>query len=234
MLKTVLKNWWLDKPIALELGEWECWDKETSAKYPVRFLLQEKLPELYRKHIQWPLDRAYWWVRYRTTHRHYRVIKPRTLEPGYYDERTLILHGAFEVLVEYWEHFYRTNVSWWPTKGEIDSYEVDIIQAKTDKEKEFIQAERDCLADQKAHYDEAHALHIWWTKTRPSRTHPKGPTLPKELGSLGWLDNKHKDDPRVIAYRAHLDEYNKLDCQWEEEDQEMLIRLVKIRQSLWI
>ncbi len=234
MFKNVLKNWWLDKPVALELHKWEEWDKEISSKHPVRFFLQEKLPELFHCHVKGPLNRWYWAIRHRTTNR-YHIIKPRTLEPGWCDERTLILHGAFECLAQYWEHHNRVSVSWWPTEQDITKYDNEIVEAETEDDKDFLKAERDCLVDQKVHYDEAHDLIHWWTETRPMRDAFRNASdRPDSIPHSRLFNSEHRDDPDVVEYRKYLNKLNELDRQWEEEDQEMLMRLVKIRQSLWI
>lgn len=240
-MKTVFKNlydkWKLNKPFALGLSEWNKWDAETKAKYPVRFFFQEDLHKWFHQNVSHTFSDMYWWVRYRTINRDYWIIKPRTLTPGWKDERTLILHGAFEVLTRYWEHHKKyQGLAWWPTEEELKEYDIEIEQAKTERDKEFLQAEKDSIVNQKVFCDEAHTLYIWWSKIRPNRelTLPKLPKHNKDWGILAFANEDKKNDPTVKEYKRVLDIHIKMKESWELEDDDMLIRLMKIRRGLWI
>jgi hypothetical protein len=82
------------------------------------------------------------------------------------------------------------------------------------------------------------ALYYWWKYVRPHRADPYDYTgwsayceeLRQDHGE-NWLFNKHKKDPE--RSRELLDRINKLEEQYNSEDEEMLIRLVKLRKSLW-
>ena len=82
------------------------------------------------------------------------------------------------------------------------------------------------------------ALYTWWTEQRPRRVEP--------MEASGWsayceskrqaggsvLDILDDDDHKVDTTSMH-DKMNELDEAYEREDEEMMIRLIKIRQSLW-
>lgn len=82
-------------------------------------------------------------------------------------------------------------------------------------------------------------LYTWWTVTRPARKDP--------YDASGWsaiCERRRQTDPDDIFGEAKtpeekeqtnnaLDALRKMEEQFENEDQEMLIRLVKVRRSLW-
>lgn len=88
---------------------------------------------------------------------------------------------------------------------------------------------------------ETMVLYQWWKHTRPARPDPMeasgwsahcdesrraGDTLFSRLSSNKTANQQQKE-------KEMLDHMNRLDAQYDEEDTEMLIRLVKIRKSLW-
>jgi hypothetical protein len=84
-------------------------------------------------------------------------------------------------------------------------------------------------------------LYWWWKEERPYRPDPhdaSGWTAicdrrrskdPDDI--LGGLDDRTPEEERE-SKRA-LDKCHKIEAQYEKEDEQMLIRLVKIRKSLW-
>lgn len=86
---------------------------------------------------------------------------------------------------------------------------------------------------------ELKALYLWWTQERPKRVDP--------YDASGWTEiceNRRKDYPDELLpeettdaekaeTRRSLDALHSLEEQYETEDEEMMIRLIKARQSLW-
>jgi hypothetical protein len=82
-------------------------------------------------------------------------------------------------------------------------------------------------------------LYNWWTVVRPAR--------PDAYDASGWsaicerrrekygssLDWDSDSEEERAEVRKSLDLSNKLEEEYEQEDEDMLIRLVKIRRSLW-
>lgn len=82
-------------------------------------------------------------------------------------------------------------------------------------------------------------LYTWWTEIRPKR-----PDTYEESGWHAVCEQRRRDYPdeflpeeRTKKEKAEtqkaLDKLNKLELQYEAEDEAMMIRLIKIRQSLW-
>jgi hypothetical protein len=87
-------------------------------------------------------------------------------------------------------------------------------------------------------------LYTWWTETRPAR--------PDAYDASGWtaLSEKRRlargdsddfwasfDEERteedLAETRRALDSISEIEAKYEQEDEDMLIRLIKIRNSLW-
>ena len=84
-------------------------------------------------------------------------------------------------------------------------------------------------------------LYLWWTVThrnRPDAYDASGWTAYCEAsrlangGSLSW--DGHKDNPELkkMSDKAHK-LLQKIEANYEKEDEAMMIRLIKIRNSLW-
>jgi hypothetical protein len=158
----------------------------------------------------------YWWVQHRTFKR-FHVIKIRTLKPGYYDVDDRMLHGCFQLLVDYVEKEKPFENTDWKWSQEV----VDVAK-------------------------EIRALYQWWKEVRPARKDPlrelKDEERPKAFecysrqtdGSLVYGDKERQlEDTRYPKYKPALEEHRRLELSWDDEDREMLIRLMKIRLHLW-
>lgn len=84
---------------------------------------------------------------------------------------------------------------------------------------------------------ELHDLYLWWTEERPKRVDPM-----KASGWSAYCESKWEigtsifDDDTGIEKidTTHMhDMMNELDAKYEQEDEEMMIRLIKIRSALW-
>lgn len=81
-------------------------------------------------------------------------------------------------------------------------------------------------------------LYVWWKHIRPQRLDPHD--------ASGWTEicaNRRKDSDDILwedktpeeaaATKKALDMSNDLEAQYDQEDEEMMIRLIKVRNSLW-
>lgn len=81
-------------------------------------------------------------------------------------------------------------------------------------------------------------LYIWWTEERPRRVDPM-----EASGWSAYCDRRRQSDPENWIFmglgdnRENTDHMHKimqeLEAKYEAEDETMLIRLIKIRNSLW-
>lgn len=84
-------------------------------------------------------------------------------------------------------------------------------------------------------------LYKWWTEERPKRLDPMDASGWTELcdqrrqrdNDDWWWSSEDDTEEEKIASRNSLDIMRNLEKQYEDEDTEMLIRLIKIREQLW-
>jgi hypothetical protein len=108
--------------------------------------------------------------------------------------------------------------------------------------KEFIEeGEQEELTHQAIVAKEIIALYYWWTETYRQRPDPydaSGWTAYCEAsrasngGKLGWDNTKENKELRAMSDAAHK-KLREMEEAYEAEEEAMMIRLIKIRQSLW-
>ena len=114
--------------------------------------------------------------------------------------------------------------------------------AMTLTNKEFIEeGEKEEPTYQAKAAKEIKELYLWWTTTYRNRPDPyevSGWTAYCELsrlqngGKLSWDGSKDSKELERASKLA-LKELRKIEAAYEKEDEQMMIRLIKIRQSLW-
>jgi hypothetical protein len=84
-------------------------------------------------------------------------------------------------------------------------------------------------------------LYQWWTVTRPARPDPYESSgwmayceASREAngGKLSWSGSKDNAKLKKMSKDAHK-KLNKMEAAYDKEDEEMLIKLIKIRKNLW-
>lgn len=89
-------------------------------------------------------------------------------------------------------------------------------------------------------------LYTWWTVTRPARPDPyeasgwtalcedrreKAEASGKRYNLLSGFNDKTEEEQ--AASKKAMDMLHKLEADYEQEDEDMMIRLIKVRQGLW-
>jgi hypothetical protein len=233
-------------PSALSSLGWRLFDEEFKINAPIRFWFSRTLTNSVLLPIKWKYESIYQWVEYRTIRR-YNVIETG-LDPGYCDIGTQLLHASFNslknfvevdlALKEYWYNstckaswcekhmpFYRTvypfrrpslgikHLEWEMTLGNpsLPAFEQSPAQAK--KATEIL------------------ALYKWWTATRPLRIEPTIRHPPGDLCDI--FDPSFRLTKEYKTYMTDIKKVNSVTKKWDREDDAMLLRLIKIRRSLW-
>jgi hypothetical protein len=157
------------------------------------------------------IGRGYKWLKCYLFHP-YNVIKVRSLPPTWCDKDHLILEVNFQLLVDYVE-----------------------------KERAFeIVATDDPSC--KEQYDEVKFLYKWWTEDRKNRIEPFDETRKYEPDKV-WDEIKQPNGNTLLKpirskgsdiYDDSISRAGWLDELYHEEDTEMLVRLMKIRRTLWV
>jgi hypothetical protein len=237
------------KPGALGLGEWDKWKKEAKQKHPARYWLAEEGLDYIQDFVNCPKD-VYNKVSYYINNRW--ITKTHALTSNmkkgdYYDLDTRIIECLFDELVNFvevelaWHHVIwseKEKAPWWrrafrfrtwrsPEHGIAHlNWEISLkYDDNWDKDNERYghptpQAE---AAKEKLE------LYNWW-KQRANRPDP--------YDASGWSEYcranpKFSDTLGSAESNATLDRLNKIEKHYDDEDTEMLVRLIKVRKHLW-
>src|ERR1051326_3249456 len=139
------------------------------------------------------------------------ILKIHTLKKGWHDRDHLLLHAAFQLLVDFIEREKPGKIVDWSADGE-----------------------------HRRAWKEIRSLYHWWTQTRPRRKDPldakglKRPPMRRE--KIAGSDHRRLvpfDRKKYRAYDAALSKSARLEKAWQEEDQRSLHRLIEIRLYLW-
>ena len=149
------------------------------------------------------LKNAWWWLMHRLHPRHRYHIIRTGLPAGYHEIDTRLLHGSFALLEEYVEAVGGVKKLTEWT-DELDTFEVE---------------------HQAAHQREMLALYQWWKHDRPAAW-----AYHERDTERLWGDGR--DMHMVDRDKQVTDNFNRTD-RLHRTDEDMLIRLAKIRKSLW-
>jgi hypothetical protein len=245
-----LRKWFgIEKPYALQWGEWDEWRKNTKAAHPFGYWMTENLPSLLEKVPETFVD-PFHTIAYRYRNRYHRqthVLRTGLSVGDYHDLSERILYGLMNSFVD----FVEVEKAWmqvtWSTNDEkfklIDgrNREAGLAylhwEATLDGEA-IPPGERS--VDQAINAREQLAIYQWWTEVRPNRPDPH------EASGWNAFNANHKRNidsifdervPRDEAYQTELriclDKCHQIEGEYDDEDQTMLMRLIAIRKSLW-
>lgn len=166
-----------------------------------------------------PVSNAWWWLKYRLFDR-FHIVRISSLEPGYYDTDTRLFHAAFDLLVQFvevelaWSGFMGAEIRlpWWQSqKAYVRAHAVELARQYF----EWAIKDPEVNEEQGNSAKEIRALYDWYKTERPKR---------REAREM-WVYNK--DSPDKYTLLANLND------QYEQEDTDNLVRLVRIRNHLW-
>ena len=219
------------KPIALEWNAWEEWRKETSDKRPLRFFIAEKVLTRLQDIAMFPcdfFDSVYsWWHNRFVSKTHYLKTK---LQPGKFHELdNRILHGLFNEFREFVEVELAHMQAWGEKKyvfkkGRCRDAGIDhLLWASNLKHEDENDSLFDTPTPQAKDAIKMIEIYTWWTELRPNRPDP--------ADISGWSDHYQSGDENLRM--DSLEKLSKIEKYYDDEDEEMLISLIKIRKSLW-
>jgi len=242
--------------------EWSEWEKAAKAKYPIRWWLAEEGLDYIQNVWCWipeRIDNVRYYINNRfITRTHCLSAHPRDIHRGTWcDVGNRFLPCLFNELVEFveieqaWHHCLwdeaarkKYNYPWWrrwyrqwrcPEAG------IEHLKwAMTLTNKDFIEEGQTPEPTYQAKAArEILELYTWWKEVYPNR--------PDVHDASGWtaycnmrrekgyhlLDMEDKTSEEAEMCRTALDKSRELEAQYDKEDEEMMIRLIKVRQSLW-
>lgn len=244
-------------------GEWRRWENEASTAHPIRYWIAERGIDYVQdivKSLPDAVNAVRFWLNNRFLTRTH-ALTSNLKRGGWYDLDTRILHSLFDELVNYveidkawmnvawskeaqqkhqlpwWRKQWYTRwlVQWRSPEAGIDhlEWEMSLTNDWADEDSESYGQP----TPQSAAAKEIFELYKWWKNVRPLRQEP--------MDFSGWSAYcDHKDDILDVLdcdktdgererVRRMLDITHILEERYDQEDEEMLIRLIKIRRSLW-
>ena len=184
---------------------------------------------LYNCKIVRQMSKIKWWAYHRLHPSHqYNVVKTG-LPAGYYEVDERMLHACFNLLKDYIEKELawfalicgdRSKVPWWQTLEQYRNKHYRTLSlgylnyweniTAEEAEKEWILSP-ESLQSKRDQDREIRELYLWWIDVRPNRRDP-----------FNVSDDQYVPRRAYIISEAYL-----------KEDEEMLIRLMKVRTRLW-
>lgn len=230
----------VESPRSATSQGWKIWKDDYKSSHPIMYFITEKLLGNLQDIIYKPKDiyheiSCYYDNRF-VSKIHYL---PTNLKVGkYYDIDTRLLHGLFGTLVEFVESELANHRCAWHDLPTISKKNKEALGreyglASLAWQMELMEDDETTPTPQAVYARELHDLYIWWKDTRPSRLDPMDAS-----GYNALINNSGKDILDLLGdispertkagqLMHDIEEY------YNKEDEEMMIRLIKIRQSMW-
>lgn len=246
------KSWMsYDPPGSMTTKGWRLFKKEYKEQAPIRYWFMNTFRYKWIMPFKWKYENLKYWIQYRTFDK-YHIVKTG-LQPQYHSVATIMLHAHFNLLKDFveveqawhkyiWSGEYAKS-SWFERKmpfyGVVFPFRnpqmgVEHFEWAATLDDPNLPPNERC-DHQAVTAREVLALYKWWTVTRPARTEIQ--YIPYDHQGLGGMASLDDDfDRNAEDYAAHvasMDAAAKQEEDWEKEDEEMMIRLIKIRQGLW-
>jgi hypothetical protein len=240
------KRFEIEKPFALEWGGWEKWNDKLKKEKPVAYFFTETVPDVIddiARYIPTPISDVRYYCRnrfYRKTH-----ILPTGFKPGeYHDLDERILHGVMNALVDYVEVELAYKSRWCKTEesktakwrnGRCPELGLAHLAWEMTLDDPNLDINERCDSQAKT-AREVKAIYDWW-KARPNRPDAMDASGWSEIcdekrnGGIGFMDKGSAEFERRRNKAHKL--LRKIELQYDKEDQDMLIRVIKHRRSLW-
>lgn len=217
--------------------------------------LKEGLEDL-TDNVTRPISRFVWAVRHRTINR-FNIIHIPSLSSTYWDTDSRLLHGMFALLVDFIEieKAAHNRSDDYPPRRPLYKSLFPFLFSSRDREAGLAyltweinlpQTDPGCQSQADAAKEQLD-LYLWWKDIRPTRQDP--------MDESGWSDfcdrtrdrsHKFKELPcgnfelydeltvdEKAEQTALLNKMIQIEAQQDQEDEDMLIRLVKVRRCLW-
>ena len=252
-----------NKPDSASSDEWNTWHKDAKTTHPFRFwLAEEALNNLDNawNYVPNKINNVRYYLNNRFTTKTHALTS--TLPKGEWHEfETRLLHCTFDSFVDFIEIETASSHVMWGNEEERKKYNApwwlrwvrvwrSPEAATTHLEWEMTLQNVEWIDETDPEYGkpshqaiaakEKWALYYWWKHVRPHRADP--------MDYCGWsqfCETRRTDDGDHWLFRgsgsaedkerssAIMDAMHKLEEHYDNEDEEMFIRLIKLRKSLW-
>jgi hypothetical protein len=237
---------------------WVSIQKLAKATHPLRFWIAEELLDKLQDIVMFPSDTFYnikYYVENRWVSRtHGLTAHPKDIKPGdWCDVGYRFLPCMFNELVD----FVEVELAWsfirWDDKAQYEKYNVPNFHWRSWRSKQAGLDYLDWASElvyenkDKTHYDlspqalaaiEMKTLYLWWTEEYPKRKDPidesgLGDFYNYEEEKYGTMFNNNRTKEEEETSLKLLMLSNDIEVSQEQEDEDMMIRLIKVRHHMW-
>jgi len=242
---------------ALSGKEWKEWHQKEKTIHPFRYWLAEEALGSIQNFINWPLDKYHnikWYLNNRfISQSHQLTASAKHIKRGQWCDITeRILPCLFDTLVDYVE-IELAHIQCWNNRkykwkngrcqkaGRDNLYWQESLVYNEDSGVYPGDKLYGKLTKQAINAKEIHDLYVWWTEIYSNRLEPMDESGWSEFcsrkrtsgdGFMDFLDADETTEHRKESKRI-LSKLNKLEKKYHNEDTNMMIRLIKVRDSLW-
>ena len=231
-----------EKPLAGTMNEWETWKNIAKAKNKFRYWIAEEGLDTIQNILHYPLDLAQdikYKIRMRFFLKPFALVSDSINRWSWTDLDSRILYCLFDELVK----FVDIEMAWMYLRWNEE------VRKKFNigKFEKFWRVERVPLAGLESlqvrmagpeeewgnpgPYKEIFELYTWW-KQRDSRPDPFEASGWASLPDTPYFRNDVPKEDKE-KWDKVMEDLNRIEAEYEAEDEAMLIRLIKIRKHLW-
>ena len=210
---------WDDSPKTAE--DWQEHNRSVSEKAPVRYWIAQEGIDHLQDIVMFPMDFLVYWRDYFKNRMEQSHCLCSDLAKGeYHDKVELLLHANFQALVDFVEIECASAYS-------VFHIHKDMKERRNPRHgMMYLKMEINEGGEERAKAaEEILNLYDWWTNQRPARQEPLEVKTPEAMDSKYGLFNLNF----VLPY----EEIARLENEYQEEDQQMLHRLMDVRMYLW-
>ncbi len=241
----VYERFGINKPSFASGEEWSDWEKQTQEQHPYVYFFVETILDIAQNIIYYPAD-IFCTIQQSIKNRFINkthLIDTKLPEGQFYDTDTLLLHGMFELLVDFVECEKALMSVWcnsypqpWWMKHKITAWK---RYRNSEAGLQYLEWETtltDSSPKQANAATEIITLYNWWKNIRPNRPDPYD-----ESGLTEYYNTHEQIDNSYTMRTVHFtdewttmsDQCAKIEQQYEQEDTEMMHKLINIRNFLW-
>lgn len=243
LFRYIRRKFGIKKPYALELGRWEKWKEKTQRDHPLGYFLTETLPDLLDA-IWKAITDPYYNTRYYIRNRFIRKthVLRTDCKPGeYMDTDEKIVTALANAVIDFVEIELAYKSLWCGTEeskaavwknGRCPELGLAHLAWEMTLDDPNLDVTDRCDS-QAAHAREVHAIYAW-AKTRNDRIDPH-----TAGGWMAYCDKypdtlwEEKTAEQEEEADAALKKVREIEEQYDQEDRDMMIRLIKVRKSMW-
>jgi len=232
-----------ETPNFASMEEWRDIDIREKSM-PMRYFILRTVPcWISVKHMQ--LNDFRYWFKYRLQNKHKYHLVNTGLTPNYYEIDKRMLHANFNLLKNFVEDEL-ANLQYWNRDKNDPNWIFDNKLAgleHLDWQISLIHDESAGIAKDHKLYGKAtpqainatetKKLYLWWVNDRPNRKDPWGSIELDHKPSKSMYDAFTGTDEEKAARIVRGKKRMAMEEKYNSEDDEMLIRLIRVRQDLW-